>query len=114
MHSYSTDNKFKKHEKLYNEPDYCYSDMPSEYSNTLEYNHREKSLKVSFIIYIDLECLLEIILPCINNPKKSYTERKAKLKPSGWAMTLKCSFDATKNKYDYYKERDVLKSCVKI
>ena len=35
--------------------------MPSEYNNTLEYNHGEKSLKFPFIIYIDLECLLEII-----------------------------------------------------
>ena len=113
FHSYSTDNKFKKHEKLYNEPDYCYSEMPSEYSNTLEYNHWEKSLKVAFIIYIDLECLLEIIRSCINNPKKSYTERKAKQKLSGRATTLKCSFDATKNKYDYYRERDCIKKLCK-
>ena len=31
--------------------------MPTENNNTLKYNHREKSLKVTFTIYADLECL---------------------------------------------------------
>ena len=29
------------------------------------------------------------IRSCINNPKKSYTEEKAKHEPSGWVMTVK-------------------------
>ena len=33
--------------------------MPNEDNNILKYNHREKSTRVSFIIYADLECLLE-------------------------------------------------------
>ena len=44
----------------------------------LKYNHGEKSLKVSFVIYLDLECLLLKIPSCQNNLKNSYTERKAK------------------------------------
>ena len=32
--------------------------MPTENNNTLKYNHGEKSLKVPFTIYADLECLL--------------------------------------------------------
>ena len=89
--------------------------MPNEYNNTLEYNHGERSFKVPFITYIDLECLLEKIRSCINNPKKSYTEKKAKHESLGWVTTVKCSFDATTNKYDYYKERDCIKKlCKKI
>ena len=53
--------------------------MPKEDEKILKCNHRENSLKVPFIIYIDLECLLKIILFCLNNPEKSYTERKAKM-----------------------------------
>ena len=53
------------------------------------------------------------IRSCINNPKKSYTEEKAKHEPSGWVMTVKCSFDATKNKNDYYRERDCIKKLYK-
>ena len=49
------------------------------------------------------------MLLCQNNLEKSYTERKAKHEPSGWAMFTKCSFDATKNKLDYYRGIDCIK-----
>ena len=50
--------------------------MPNEYNKILKYNHGEKSLKAPFIIYADLECLLEKMYSCQNNPEKSYTEKK--------------------------------------
>ena len=34
--------------------------MPKKDNKILSYNHEEKSMKVSFIIYADLESLLEI------------------------------------------------------
>ena len=43
----------------------------------LKYGHGENSLKVPFIIYADLKCLLEKIITHTNNLKKSYTETKA-------------------------------------
>ena len=49
--------------------------------------------------------------PCQNNPEKLYTEKKAKLEPSGWAMFTKCSFDETENKFDYYRGIDSIKKC---
>ena len=52
--------------------------MPNENNKTLKYNYGEKSMRVPFIIYVDLEYLLEKIHSCQNNPKKSYTERKIK------------------------------------
>ena len=33
--------------------------MPTEYNKILKYNHGEKSMKVPFIIYANLESLLE-------------------------------------------------------
>ena len=51
--------------------------MPNEGNKTLKYNHGEKSLKVPFIIYADLESLLVKIHSCQNNPKKPYTEKKS-------------------------------------
>ena len=48
--------------------------MPNEDNKTLKYNDWEKSLKVPFIIYTDLEFLLEIH-SFQNNPKK-LTQRK--------------------------------------
>ena len=38
--------------------------------------HGENSLKALFMIYAVLECLLEKIHSCQNNPEKSYTEIK--------------------------------------
>ena len=49
----------------------------------LKYSYGEKSLKAPFIIYADLECLLKKEQSRQNNPGNSYTERKAKHKPSG-------------------------------
>ena len=47
--------------------------MPDEDNKILKYNHGEKSMRVPFIIYADLECLLEKIHSCQNNSQKSYT-----------------------------------------
>ena len=39
LHSFRTDNKLKKHEKVCNNHDYCYVQMPREYNKILKYNH---------------------------------------------------------------------------
>ena len=56
--------------------------MPNEDNIILKNSHGEKSLKALFMIYADLECLLEKIHSCQNNPEKSYTEKKTKCTPS--------------------------------
>ena len=57
--SYRTENRLKKHKKVCENHDYCYVEIPEEDNKTLKYNHGEKSMKVQFIIYADLESLLE-------------------------------------------------------
>ena len=56
--------------------------MPDEDNKILRYISGEQSLKAPFIIYADLECLLKKKNGCQNNPKKSYTEKKAIHSPS--------------------------------
>ena len=109
FHSYCTNNALKKHERLCNKHDYCNIEMPQEDEKIPKYKHGEKSLKAPFTIYLELACLLKKEQSCQNNPGKSYTERKAKHEPLGWAIVIKCSFDATKNKYDYYRGTDCIK-----
>ena len=87
--------------------------MPKWVEKILKYNPGEKSLKAPFAIYLDLECLLKKEQSYQNNPEKSYTEKKAKHEPSGWAMFTKCSFDAAKINSIITEEGIVLKSCVK-
>ena len=44
---------------------------------------------------------------CQNNPKNSYTERKAKHKPLWYSLSLNCSFDETKNRRKFYRRKDI-------
>ena len=64
LHSYRTKEKLKKHEKVCNNHDYCYVKIPNKFEKILKYNSGEKFLKVTFVIYADLECLLEKIYSC--------------------------------------------------
>ena len=83
--------------------------MPDEDNNILKYVSGEKSLKVLFTINADLECLLKKINTCSNNPNKSYTEKKARHKPSGYSLLMCFSFDKSKNERKYYRGEDCLK-----
>ena len=47
--------------------------MPPEDTKTLEINQYQKSDKVLFIIYTDLEWLIEKTDRCKNNPANSFT-----------------------------------------
>ena len=83
--------RLQKHQWTCKDHDFCPVKMPHENNNP-----GEKPLKHPFIIYADLECLLEKIDTCHNNPAKSYTEKKARHKPSGYSLVTCCSFDKTK------------------
>ena len=93
LFSFKQHRKNKKHERLCNDHDYRYVEMPNEYNKILKYNHGEKSLNAPAIIYADLQCLLEKMHSCQNNPEKSYTENKTKHTPSDYSFT-NCSFDS--------------------
>ena len=59
----------------------------------LKYNPGEKSLKSQIIVYEELECLLEKIDTCQNDPKKSSTEKKAMHTTSGYSWVVCYSFE---------------------
>ena len=78
--------------------------MPTKNNNTIKYNHGEKSMKLPFVIYADLECLLEKMSTCINNPNESSTTEINTHTPSGYSIFTHCSFDESKNKLNYYRK----------
>ena len=82
--------------------------MPKQAEKILKQIHGEKSLKVPFAIYLDLECLLKKEQSCQNNPEKSFTEKKAIYEPSGWVIFTSCSFDEKENKLNYYRAKDCI------
>ena len=83
--------------------------MPTKNNNIIKYNHGEKSMKVPFVIYADLECLLEKMSTCINNHNESSTTKINKHTPSGYSIFTSCSFDETRNKLNYYIGKDCMK-----
>ena len=109
FHWYRTKNKLEAHKKICENHDYCHVEMPNEYNKIIKYNQGEKSIKLPFIIYADLECLLEKMSTCQNNPNESSTTEINKHTPSGYSLFTHCSFDKTKNQLDYYRSTDCMK-----
>ena len=104
FHSYSTENKLHAHKKVCENHDYCNIEMPSNDNNLINYNKGEKSLKLPFIIYADLECLLEMLLStCYNNPNLSSTTKINQHVPSGYSIFTNCSFHKSYNNLSHYR-----------
>ena len=73
FNSYTTKNKLKEHEEICNKHDSCCMEMPEQ--DIFKHNPGEKSLKAPFEICFDIECILEKLRSCQNNPEKSYIEK---------------------------------------
>ena len=113
FHYYRTKIKLEAHKKICESHDYCHVEMRSKDNNIIKYNHGEKSMKLAFLIYADLECLLEKMCTCQNNPNKSSTSKINKHTPSGYSIFTSCSFDESKNKINYYRGDDCMKKFCK-
>ena len=109
LHSFRTYNVLKIHERICEKDKYCEVLMPTECNKILKYNYGEKSLRVPFVIYADLECLLLKQQSSQNNPNKSYTERKAVHEPCSYSINLVSSFDYEQNEQSFYRGKDCIK-----
>ena len=83
--------------------------MPTKNNNIIKYNHGEQSMKLPFVIYADLEYLLEKMSTCINNPNESSTTKINKHTPSGYSIFTHYSFDESKHKLNYYRGKEGMK-----
>ena len=88
--------------------DYCYVQMPNNENTILEYKHSQKSKRAPFVIYSDLECLLQKTNDENNDQNKSTIKINNHI-PCGYSMYTQCSFDNTKNKSDHYRGEDCMK-----
>ena len=113
FHSYRTKNKLEEHKKICENHNYCNVEMPTKENNIIKYNQREKSIKLPFAVYANLECLLEKMSTCQNNPKESSTTEINKHIPSGYSLFTHCSFDKTKSKLNFYRGKDCMKKFCK-
>ena len=109
LHSSRTKNKIELHKRVCENKDFCEIIMPSEDTKVLEFNQYQKSDKSPFTVYADLECLIEKINRCKNNPENSITTKVGEHIPSDFSMSTISSFTSIENKHDVYRGKDCLK-----
>ena len=68
--------------------------------------------KTLFDIYADLECIIERIDGCKNNPENSYTTKASKHILSNFSTSTISSFGSTESKDNIYRGKDsMINSC---
>ena len=68
LRSFKVKNKLKSLKKICENKDFCNVVMPSKDTKILDFNLYRESDKAPFIIYVDLETLIEKIVECKSNP----------------------------------------------
>ena len=92
-------NSFWSHKSLERHWEYCRNqetvtiNMP-EKGTMLKFKNNERSEKVPFIIYADMEALIKPIQNCHPNPESSYTKKNQKHKPISFSYYIKCFDDS--------------------
>ena len=82
--------------------------MPSEDTKILEFSQNQKSDKAPFLIYPDLECIMEKIDGYKSNPENSSTAKLSEYIPSGFSISTISSFRSIENKHDVYRGKDCM------
>ena len=83
--------------------------MSSEDTEILAFDKNQKSYKAPFIIYADLECIVEKNDGCKDNPENSSTIKVSKHILSGISMSIISSYRSIANKHDVYRGKDCMK-----
>ena len=111
-------NPFWSHKSLEKHWEYCKNheavkiNMP-EKGTILKFKHHERSEKLPFIIYADMEALIKEMQNCDPNPLNSYTKKYQKHEPISFSYYIK-SFDDNvyKSKLRMYTGEDAMKKFV--
>ena len=107
--SFRAKSKLELHKRACANKDFCSVNMTSEITKLLEFNQYQKSGKTPFIIYADLECIIEKINGCTNNHENSSTTKVSKHIPSSFSMPTKSLFRSRENKHNVYRGKDYMK-----
>ena len=102
-------NILESYKRLCRNKYFCNIKLPSKDNKTLEFNQYQKSDKLPFIIYVDLECLIEKIDVCINNPENLSTTKVSEHISSGFPMSTLSSFKIKENKHDVHRSKNCMK-----
>ena len=110
LHYIRTKNKPEFHKTVYENKDFLNVIISSEDPKILAVNQYQKLHKAPFIIYVDLECIIEKIDGCKNNPENSSTTKVSERIPSCFSMSTISSFRSIENKHNIYRSKDCIKT----
>ena len=112
LHSFATENKLESPKKASKNKDFCNVTTPFEDLKVSKFNRYQKSNQKSapFIIYADLECIIEKIDECKNNPENSSTAKVREHIPSGFSISTISSSRSIENKHDVYRGKNCMKA----
>ena len=82
LHPFGTKNKLDSNKKVCENETFCNVIMLSDSTKLLELKQSQKSDKAPFINYADLECIIEKIDACKNNPEKLSATKVSENTPS--------------------------------
>ena len=82
FHPFGTKNKLDSNKKVRENETFCNVIMLSDSTKLLELKQSQKSDKAPFINYADLECIIEKIDACKNNPEKLSATKVSENTPS--------------------------------
>ena len=107
--SFRRKNKLESDKTVCENKYFCNVIVPSEETKILEFNQYQKSDKVPFILYANLEYIIERTDRCKNIFENSSTTKVSEHIPSGFSMFTISSFRSIENKYDVYRGKDCMK-----
>ena len=82
--------------------------MPNEENKYISSTPDKNTLKIAFVIYADLECLLFQMSSCENTPINAFTEKKASHTPCASSILTCYFFEKSLNGQKYYRGEDCI------
>ena len=109
LHFFRTKNKMELNKKVCKDKDFCNGIMSFAGTGILEFNQYQKSDRAAIILYAYLQCIVEKIDECKNNPEHLYTTKVCKSIPSGLPMSTISLFRSIKYKHGVYRGNNCMK-----
>ena len=109
LHPFGTKNKLESYKIACENKDFWNVIMRSQDTKILEINQNKISDEASFIIYADLECVIQRIDGYKTNPENSSTTKVSEHIPSGFSMSTISWFRSIENKHGVYRGKDCMK-----
>ena len=113
LHSFRTEDAMKIHNEACKDHDFCQVKMPTGEKKWLYYQDGAKAIRVPFVIYGDMECILKPIDGVDSDPEKPYTRDINKHIPCGVAFYTKFAHGEYDRAMKYYRGEDCVQEFCK-